>query len=97
MLQSFKSAFLLMALEFVLSKGLEFIQNYSKEKEAEVEAWVKNLLPGEDFDALGWGVIQMLMPTLFEVAGTLIDKIDGVESQAERHAMMIKAVRGIPV
>ena len=97
MLQSFKSAFLLMALEYICSNGLEFIQSYTDEKEAKVEAWVKNILPGEDFDALGWGVIKSLMPKLFEIAATLIDKIDGVETQGARMAMMIKAVRGISV
>lgn len=95
MLQSFKSAFLLMALEYILTQGTDFVKMYTVEKEKEVEAFVKNLIPGVDFDALGWGIVQSLMPKMFEVAYELIDKIDGVENRAQRMAMMVKAVSGI--
>jgi prophage maintenance system killer protein len=97
MLQSFKSAFLLMAIEFILMNGLEFAQKYTEENEAAVEKAIKDLLPGEDFDALGWGIVKSLLPKIFEIAATLIDKIDGTESHVERHALMIKAIRGITV
>jgi hypothetical protein len=96
MLQSFKSAFLLMALEYILSKGLEFCKEYTEDNAKEVEAFVKKLIPGEDFDALGWSVVSMLLPQLFSIAATLIDKIDGIDSRAARMAEMVKAVRGIP-
>ena len=95
MLQSFKSAFLLMALEFICSKGLEFVETYTDEKRDEVEAFVKGILPGEDFDELGWGIVSGLLPKLFEIAKELVDKIDGVENRNERFAMMLRAVRGV--
>ena len=89
-----RSAFLLGMLEFILAKGLEYIENYTEEKKAEVEAFVKDLIPGEDFDVLGWSAVQMLMPTVFEVAKELVDKIDGVEGPA-RLAMLMQGVAKI--
>ena len=89
-----KSMFLLAALEYVLMKGTEFLESYTQENVDEVEAFVKKLLPGEDFDDLGWGIVVSFMPKVFEVARTLIDKIDGVSSE-ERLALMMGAVREI--
>jgi hypothetical protein len=97
MLQSFKSAFLLMALEYILTQSLDFVKSYTVEKEKEVEEFVKGLIPGTDFDALGWGIVQSLMPKVFEVAYELVDKIDGVDNRSQRMAMMVKAVAGITV
>lgn len=91
-LSTLRSAFLLAALEFALSKGLEFCKNYTIEKEAEVEKFVKDLIPGEDFDTLGWGIVKSLLPKIFEIAEVLIDKIDGVENRHQRLAMMMTAI-----
>lgn len=86
-----KSAFLLGILEFLLSKGLGYIEAYTVEKEAEVEKFIKDLVPGEDFDELAWGFVKNLLPTMFEVAKDLIDKIDGVEGDV-RKALLFQAV-----
>lgn len=95
MLQSFKSAFLLMTLEYILSNGLDFCKEYTEENAKKVEDFVKGLIPGEDFDDLGWSVVSMLLPQLFSIAATLIDKIDGIDNRSARMAEMIKAVRGV--
>lgn len=93
MLASFKSAFLLIAVEFIVMKGIEFAKSYTVENEAEVEAFVKTILPGTDFDDLGWGIVKTLMPRIFEIAETLADKIDGTEDLPTRHAMILAALR----
>ena len=92
MLPSFKSAFLLMALEFICAKGLEFAKDYTEENQAEVEKFVKDLIPGADFDALGWALVESLLPKLFDIASELIDKIDGEASPHVRHALMLQAI-----
>jgi hypothetical protein len=92
MLSSFKSAFLLMALEYICAKGLEFAKNYTEERKADVEKFVKDMLPGEDFDALGWALVESLLPKLFDIAAELIDKIDGEASPHVRHGLMLQAI-----
>jgi hypothetical protein len=82
-----------MAVEFIVMKGIEFAKAYTVEKEVEVEAFIKNILPGTDFDDLGWGIVKSLMPRIFEIAETLCDKIDGTEDLPTRHAMILAALR----
>lgn len=88
---TFRSAFLLIAVEFILDKGLEFIKGYSEEHKAEVENFVKKIVPGEEFDAIAWGFLQAVMPKLFEIAETLVDKIDG---QTSKTGLILNALKG---
>lgn len=94
MLATLRSAFLMGALEFLCLQGIEYVETFTETKKAEVEAWVKGIIPGEDFDALGWGLVSTLMPQLFTVAKELAGKIDGIEGPA-RVAMMMQAVHGL--
>jgi hypothetical protein len=77
-----KSAFILVAIEYVVMKGIDFAEKYSRENEDEVENFVKNMIPGVDYDELGWNLIKPLMPEIFRIARILADKIDGNTTHA---------------
>jgi hypothetical protein len=94
MLATLRSAFLMGALEYIVLQGVTYCEMYTEEKEQEVEAFVKNLIPGEDFDVLGWGFVKSLMPKVFEMAKELASKIDGVEGPV-RTAMMFQAAHNL--
>jgi hypothetical protein len=77
-----KSALILVAIEYVVMKGIDFADKYSRENEDQVERAVKNLIPGADYDELGWNIIKPLMPEIFRIARILADKIDGNTTHA---------------
>lgn len=94
MLATLRSAFLLGLLEAILMKGLEFAETYTQEKEDEVEVLIKSLIPGENFDEMGWGFVKPFIPQAFELAKHLIDKIDGVDSE-QALALKFQAVHSM--
>jgi hypothetical protein len=95
LLSSFKSAFVLMAIEHLLSKGIEFCKDYTEDNAKQIEEFIKKMIPGEDYDALGWSIVSAALPEIFRVAETLVGKIDGIDDRATRMSEILKAVRGI--
>ena len=87
-----KSAILLVILEKLLRNGVEYVKDYTVEKEAEVEAFVKKIIPGDDFDDISWELVKSLLPKIFEIALEYIDKIDGA-SDEEKQTLLIEAVK----
>lgn len=94
MIKTLRSAFVLLALEFVLRKGVEYIETYSEEKELEIEEFIKRIIPGGDFDELGWQIVKSMLPKLFEVAKTLIARIPllGETEPLEFRGAMLAAI-----
>jgi hypothetical protein len=95
MIMTIRSAVLLTLLEYVLFKGVDFLEKYSAEKEEELRAWVYKIIPGDDFDAVVWSVIKPFIPKLFDVARKLIDKIDGKTDRPELAFCKIEAIKEI--
>lgn len=91
---SIKSAVLLTMLEYVLSKGLDWAEVYTAEKEEEIKEWIAKIIPGEEFDAMVWDLIKPFIPKLFDVARQLVDQIDG-KAGPELAFMKLEAVKNI--
>lgn len=91
---SLKSAMLMTLLELVVMKVIDGVESYTEDHEVEFEALVRRVIPGEDFDALGWSVVKTLMPKVWEVARKYADLINGTTGEA-RLAHMFSAIREI--
>lgn len=91
---TFKSAMLMTLLEVIVVKVIDGVEGYSEEHEAEFEALIKRIIPGEDFDALGWSIIKTLLPKVWEIARKYADMINGTTGEV-RLAHMFAAMREI--
>jgi hypothetical protein len=71
---SLKSLIMCYVLKHLVEQGLVYLEQYTKEKEDEIEAKVKELIPGDVFDQIGYDVVKSLLPKAFEAAHKLKDQ-----------------------
>lgn len=76
-MKTFRSALLLIAVEYIVMRAIDFAEGYTQANEEKVEKFVKDLIPGVEFDEIGWNVVRPLMPKVFQIARKVADRIDG--------------------
>jgi hypothetical protein len=91
-MKTFRSALILLAIEYIVMKLIDFAEGYTEANADKVEDAVKKMIPGTDFDEIGWNLVKPAMPKMFEIARTLAEKIhnDPTVDPLQLHAMIIE-------
>lgn len=91
-MKTFRSALILLAVEYIVIKLIDFAEGYTEANADKVEAAVKGIIPGTDFDEIGWNLIKPAMPKIFDIARTLAEKIhnDPTVDSFQLHAMIVE-------
>lgn len=95
MTASLKSYLICVVAKHVLEQGVEYAETYTEEKGAEIEAKVKELIPGEIFDAIGWEVVKALLPKIFVLAHELIQKMVAAACPVEESQIAMLAHKAL--
>jgi hypothetical protein len=91
-MKTFRSALLLVAVEYIVMKAIDFAEGYTNDNEQKVEKFVKDLIPGVEFDEIGWNIVRPLLPKVFAIARRVADRIDGNYEAMNLHMIALQEI-----